>query len=143
MKKKKKTKTKIHKISQLLSTMFHTLKLLYNILLSILWATFLSMYILHSQAIIHPLISYLIDLFQIYYYLNGLFLRFKINKFILMLLGLINFFFFHILDQIGLLLRFYIFFFFLFVLFKKIKILLRISYSNLFQLDLKKIYIYI
>ena len=94
--------------------------------LSILRATFA-----HSQAIIHPLISYLIDLFQFFKDLNQFFLRFKINKFLLFVVG-IFILFFQILDQLGFLLDF-------FFVFKNAKILLRGSYSSLFLLSLKKI----
>ena len=59
-----------------------------------------------------------------------IFLRFKINKFILLLLGLL--FFPHILDQIGLLSGFFFWF-------KKTKMLSTWSYSSSFQLGVKKI----
>ena len=61
---------------------------------------------MHDQTIIHPLNSHLIDLFQIFLDLNELFLKFKINKFLLLLLGLLIFIF-QILDQISLLLGFF------------------------------------
>ena len=60
----------------------------------------------HDQTIIHPLNSHLIDLFQIFLDLNELFLKFKINKFLLLLLGLLIFIFKN-LDQISLLLGFF------------------------------------
>ena len=60
----------------------------------------------HDQTIIHPLNSHLIDLFQIFLDLNELFLKFKINKFLLLLLGLLIFIFQN-LDQISLLLGFF------------------------------------
>ena len=57
-----KTKTEIHKILQLLSTMFHILKSLQNIFI-INFMSYISFNV-YSQAIIHLLISQLIDLFQ-------------------------------------------------------------------------------
>ena len=61
---KQKTKTEIHKILQLFSTMFHILKSLQNIF-TINSMSYISFNV-HSQAIIHLLISHLIDLFQIF-----------------------------------------------------------------------------
>ena len=89
---------------------FHILKPLYNIFI-INPMSYISSNV-HSQTLIHPLISHLIDLFQIFKDLNGLFQRFLINKFLLSLLSLLIFIlFFQILAQIGLLLSFIILFF--------------------------------
>ena len=60
---------------------------------------------MHGQTIIHPLNSHLIDLFQNCEDRNELFLKFKIKKFLLLLLGLLTFIYQN-LDQISLLLGF-------------------------------------
>ena len=65
-----------------------------------------------------PIRSFLL-IFTFFYPLNYIFLRFKTNKLLIFVVGLANFFFLQILDQIGLLLDFFFFFFFLF---KKAKI---------------------
>ena len=61
---KKKKKTEIYKVLQLLFTMFHILKLLHDIF--IINPTNYISFNIHSQAIIHQLISHFIDLFQIF-----------------------------------------------------------------------------
>ena len=60
----KKKKTEIHKVLQLLSPMFHILNLLHDIF--IINPTNYISFNVHSQAIIHQLISYFIDLFQFF-----------------------------------------------------------------------------
>ena len=67
---------------------FHILKLLYDFF--IINPTSYIYFNVHNQTIIYPLISLLIDLFRICYDLNGFFLRFKINKFLLLLLDLLG-----------------------------------------------------
>ena len=69
----------MQKVLQLSSTIFYILKLLHDtfIINPISYICFN----VHSQAIIHPLISHLIYLFKICEDLNELFLRFKISKF--------------------------------------------------------------
>ena len=61
--KNKNKKSLIHKVLQLPSTIFHILKLLHDIF--IINTTSYICFNVHSQAIIHPLISHLIDLFNI------------------------------------------------------------------------------
>ena len=97
-KKKKKKKTEIHKVLQLLSTMFHILKLLNDFF--IINPTSYIFFNVHSQAITHPLISH---------WSNGLIIFFPDFKSY----------------------WFVIEFLFIFV-FKNARILLRLSYSNLF-----------
>ena len=102
-----------------LQVRFHILKSLHDVFIINLMG-YISFNV-HNQAIIHPLIFYLIYLFQICYDLNGFFfLRFKINKYLGLLLLFSQ-------DQIGLLLVF-----FFYKNFIKAKILLRESYSSLF-----------
>ena len=60
---KKKKKSLIHKVLQLLFTIFRILKLLHDMFL--INPTGYICFNVHSQAIIHPLISYLIHLFKI------------------------------------------------------------------------------
>ena len=57
--KKKKKKTEIIEVLQLPSMIFHILKSLYNIF--IINSTSYIFFNVHSQTIIHPLISHLID----------------------------------------------------------------------------------
>ena len=61
---KTKTKTQIHEVLQLPYSRFHILKSLHNIFI-INSMSYISFNI-YSQAIIHPLISHLMDLFQVF-----------------------------------------------------------------------------